>query len=109
LKGTIKDGFKMTNREDIFTFLKNNKNYLHDRFHVKRIGVFGSFARGNYNDNSDIDIIVELDENTINIHEIKNELRDYLKENLERDVDIAREKYLKSRIKEEILEETIYV
>ena len=99
----------MTTREDIFSFLKNNKDYICDRFHVRRIGVFGSFARGNFDDASDVDIIVELDENTNNIHEIKQELREYLTENLKRDVDIAREKYLKPRIKEEILGEAIYV
>ena len=30
-----------------------------DRALIKRIGIFGSLARGDYNDNSDIDLLIE--------------------------------------------------
>jgi hypothetical protein len=53
---------------------------LSERFAVKRIGVFGSFARGNGGPESDVDIIVELTEPTFD-HEmnLKFRLEDVLK------------------------------
>ncbi len=94
---------------DLIEFLKVNKEYLCNKFHLARIGVFGSFARKEQTVNSDIDLIVELEENTQNIYELKIELRNYFKEHLNRDIDIAREKYLKPRVKAEILRDVEYV
>ncbi len=39
---------------------RQNKEYLLKTYGVEEIGVFGSFARGDHNENSDIDISVEL-------------------------------------------------
>ena len=94
---------------DLIEFLKANKGYLCNKFHLSKIGVFGSFARKEQTANSDIDLIVELEENTQNIYELKIELRNYFKEHLGRDIDIAREKYLKPRVKAEILRDVEYV
>lgn len=35
---------------------------IKSRFHVKRIGLFGSFARGEEKDTSDVDIMVEFED-----------------------------------------------
>ncbi|KJU86807.1 nucleotidyltransferase, partial [Candidatus Magnetobacterium bavaricum] len=42
--------------------LKNNGELIRERYGVKRIGIFGSFARGQGNDNSDVDVLVEFRE-----------------------------------------------
>lgn len=93
---------------EIVSFIKENKSYLCKKYHLIKIGVFGSFARNEQDINSDIDLIIEFENNTDNIFEIKNELRQYFKDHFKRDVDIAREKYLKPRIKKEIAKETVY-
>ena len=36
------------------------KKYLEDKYFVKEIGLFGSYARNEQHDNSDIDLIVEF-------------------------------------------------
>lgn len=41
--------------------LKQHRNELKD-LHIKKIGIFGSYARGDYNKNSDIDFLVEFEE-----------------------------------------------
>lgn len=45
----------------IMDFLRSHKNFFASEFKVKKIGIFGSYARGTGNDESDIDIVVELE------------------------------------------------
>ena len=50
----------MTNRNLIINKLRDQYPILADKFGVKKIGLFGSLARGDETDNSDIDLVVEL-------------------------------------------------
>ncbi|MBE9592159.1 MAG: nucleotidyltransferase domain-containing protein, partial [Proteobacteria bacterium] len=72
-------------------------------------GLFGSFVHNEQKEDSDIDIIIELEDNTHGIYELKEELRVFFGEQFQRDVDIAREKYLKSYVKAQINNEAVYV
>jgi predicted nucleotidyltransferase len=48
------------NKEIIVQYLSTKKNEFEEKFGVTKIGLFGSYARGeNYRD-SDIDIVVEM-------------------------------------------------
>jgi len=99
----------MESKKEIISFLRKNKNYFQEDFHITKIALFGSFAREEQGEESDVDILIELKKNTPNIFELKTKLREYLKNKFNREVDIAREKYLKPCNKEEILKEAIYV
>ena len=79
-----------------------------DRFHIIRIGLFGSYARGDQKERSDIDLLVEFEENTEDLHELKSQIKDLFKDKFGIDIDICREKYIKPRIKNRILKETVY-
>jgi uncharacterized protein len=46
---------------NVMTMLRNELPRFRDRFGVKRIGVFGSWARGEAELSSDVDLIVEFD------------------------------------------------
>ncbi|MDN5340309.1 MAG: uncharacterized protein PWQ30_1418 [Euryarchaeota archaeon] len=46
----------------IIDVLKAAKPYLRERYHVREIGVFGSYVRNEQGTESDLDILVELDE-----------------------------------------------
>ena len=98
----------MTTRDQILSFIAQNRNLLRDKFHIVRIGLFGSYARGDQKIDSDIDLLVEFDENTQDLYELKSQLKDFFKAKFGIDVDICREKYIKSRIKKTILKETVY-
>jgi hypothetical protein len=95
-------------RDQILSFLSQNKKLFQDKFHIVRIGLFGSYARGEQNINSDIDLLVEFEDNTQDLYELKIQLKDFFKKNIGIEVDICREKYIKPRIKNSILKETVY-
>lgn len=99
----------MYNQKEILDFLAENKHFLKEKFHVVRIGLFGSFARREQSDNSDIDLIVEFEENTPNLFDKKIEIKKFFQDRFNLKVDICREKYIKSRFKSRILNEAIYV
>ena len=99
----------MITKEHIITFLRQNRAYLQEHFHVKKIGLFGSFAHDAQTEDSDIDIIIELEDNTPSIYELKEELRDFIGRQFNRNVDIAREKYLKNYARSHIVSEAVYI
>ena len=99
----------MKTKNQILLFLSKNKGILRERFHVVRIGLFGSYARGDQNSKSDIDLIVEFEENTQDLFELKIKLKSFIKDNLGAEADICREKYIKPRMRKSILKETVYV
>jgi predicted nucleotidyltransferase len=48
-------------KEDLLNFIAEHKDELRRSFGVKKIGLFGSYARGEVSEGSDIDIVVELE------------------------------------------------
>ncbi|OHE15941.1 MAG: hypothetical protein A2525_07725 [Sulfurimonas sp. RIFOXYD12_FULL_36_11] len=99
----------MNTKKEILKFLKENKNYLSNKYHITKIGLFGSFTRDEQTKESDVDLLIEFEDGTKNIHDIKESLKSFLSNEFERSVDIAREKYLKPYAKDFILRDTIYV
>ncbi len=98
----------MNTKKEILAFLQANQTLLKEKYHVSKIGLFGSFARDEATIESDVDIIIEL-ENVENVYDVKSSLREYLSQAFGRSVDLAREKYLKPYAKEQILKDTVYV
>jgi predicted nucleotidyltransferase len=98
----------MKTRDQILTFLAQNKTLFRDNYHIIRIGLFGSYARGEQNPNSDIDLLVEFEENTQDIYDLKIQLKEFFHIQLDSDVDICREKYIKPKFKNSILKEAVY-
>lgn len=49
---------------NVIETLRSRETEIRKRFCVKRIGVFGSFARGEQKDTSDVDILVEFEKPT---------------------------------------------
>lgn len=99
----------MYTQKQILDFISKNKIFLKTNFHLSKIGLFGSYARNEQTNNSDIDLIVDFEKGTDNLFDIKLELKKYFKENLNINVDICREKYIKPRYKNRIIKEAIYV
>jgi predicted nucleotidyltransferase len=48
-------------REEILGLLSENKSQLKNRFKVSRLALFGSYARGDQQPDSDVDILVDVD------------------------------------------------
>lgn len=92
----------------ILSFIKKNAEYLQSNYNISKIGLFGSFARDEQDTDSDIDFLIEFNSGTEDIYNMKIDLKKYLKQNLHREIDICREKYLKPYVKKYILEEVLY-
>jgi uncharacterized protein len=91
----------------IVNALKKNKEYLKKNFRVTRIGIFGSFARNEETENSDIDVLVEF-EKTPDMFTFFS-VEEYLENKLNRKIDMVRPQGLKEHVKENVLSEVIYI
>ena len=92
---------------DIQNILNELKSELIEKYHVRQLGIFGSYARGDYNSASDIDILVEYAQKPSLFDLI--ELQQYLSDRLQMKVDLVTKDGLKPKIKEKILAEVIYL
>jgi hypothetical protein len=99
----------MNTKKEILDFLKHNHRFLSEHYHITKIGLFGSFAREEQKPDSDVDILIDIEEGTKNIHDLKVSLKKYLSDAFGRNVDLAREKYLKPYAKKYILKDVVYV
>ncbi|MCB0519335.1 MAG: nucleotidyltransferase family protein [Lewinellaceae bacterium] len=82
--------------------IKAIKQYF-SQYPVKQVGVFGSFARQEENEKSDIDILVNFKE-TIDLFTYVNIIQE-LSERLGRKVDLVTDKGLYPALKENILKD----
>ncbi len=96
----------MTTRIEIEQHLKKHHKLLNQKFKVKKIGIFGSYALGQTTEHNDIDILVEFYE-AIGWEFV--DLQEYLEKILGQKVDLVTVKALKPQLKDTILSQVIYV
>jgi predicted nucleotidyltransferase len=94
-------------RDEILSLLHQYKERNCKKYSIINIGLFGSASRRAMNDQSDIDIVVELeDPDMFNLISIKQDLE----EELSRSVDIVRyREKMNAFLKAKIEKEAIYV
>ena len=95
----------LINRELVLEELRILKPSFEKQYGVTRIGIFGSLARNEIREDSDIDVVVEMREPDLfyMVH-----IKETLEEDLKRPVDIIRYRekmnnYLKARIDREAI------
>lgn len=94
---------------EIRAILQAEQPALITRYGVTLIGVFGSYVRGEQRQDSDIDVLIELEENSrISLIDLV-ELEEYLGALLGTKVDIAIRRNLRKRIGQRILSEVVPV
>ncbi len=101
--------YEKVNRKQIIRYLNSRRNYFRSEFHVRKIALIGSFARNEQHPQSDIDILIDFEEGTPEIFEVKRSLKRELEQRFGRTVEIASERYLKPYYREEVLREAVYV
>lgn len=91
--------------DEILELMKARLNELKDRYPIKNIFIFGSYARGEEKSDSDVDVLVELSE-PIGLRFV--ELADDLEDIVGKKVDLVSKNSIKDkmmmRIKEELIE-----
>ena len=95
------------NKHEIRKKINTQLSFLKNKYHIKRIGIFGSAVRNDWKKESDIDILVEFD-SPIGFFDFIR-LENFLSQILHQKVDLVSKKALKPAIKEDVLKETIYV
>ena len=99
----------MRSLEDIRQILREQEAILAERYGVRIVGVFGSYVRDEQREDSDIDILVELERppriTLIGLVELEHQLSDLL--GLK--VDMALKSTLRKRIGQRILSELVPV
>jgi hypothetical protein len=93
-------------KEEILDRLKNVKNELKIEYKVNSIGLFGSYVSNNQTANSDIDFLIEFDDDADLFHFVG--LTRYLEEIFNSKVDVISKPSLKEELKQQILAEVIY-
>jgi len=94
------------NRQKILKILAEHRNEIESRFDVASLSLFGSAARGEATEESDIDILVTFIK-TPGIFGFL-ELKEYLEKILECSVDLVTKNALKKQLRDQILREAVH-
>ena len=94
-------------KEEVIEFLKSQKGYFATEFSVSKLGIFGSYARGEVRPESDLDIVVELDKpDLFSLIGVKQSIEEVLSVR----VDVVRvRKSMNQVLKRRIEKDVIYV
>ncbi len=96
-------------KQEILNYLKSNQEYYYNQFGVEFIGLFGSFARDEANENSDIDILYKIEKNKklsmFNYLKLNKQLEDFF----HKKIDLVRDEVLKPQLKKYIQRDLNYV
>jgi predicted nucleotidyltransferase len=93
-------------KEKTLSTLKRLMDDLNANYRVKTIGLFGSYVKNEQKDTSDIDFLVEFEEDANLLYLVG--LSRYLEEVFKSKVDVISKPAIKEEIKQRILEEVIY-
>ncbi len=104
---------KISNSKDIMQSLESHKDIL-KKYKIKKIGLFGSFVRGQQKKKSDIDLLVEFEKNMFD-SEFNGYFDNYvglqsaLEKILHRKIDLLTPDMISPYIKPYIIKEVRYV
>jgi len=96
-------------KQDILNYLKTNQEYYRNQLGVEFIGLFGSFAREEADDNSDIDILYKIEKDKklsiFKYLKLTKQLEDFF----DKKIDLVRDETLKPQLKSYIQKDISYV
>lgn len=97
----------MQTKESILEYLRNHKEELKERYGVERMALFGSFARGEAKEGSDVDIAVSMQNpNLLKQSSMMLELQDSLGVKVDL---ILLWKYMNKKLLKQIEKDALYV
>ena len=97
----------MNTKTDILERLRAKKGEVERRYHVKRMGLFGSYSRGEQKEGSDIDILVDFNEGA-DLFDLSG-LKIFLEEMFQARVDVIPSRALREELKQAVLADVKYV
>jgi predicted nucleotidyltransferase len=97
----------MKTLEELRQILSPQKESLCEKYQITQLGIFGSYARGEQTASSDVDFLIDYETAPSLLKLI--DLKYYLSELLDMEVDIVTKNGLKSRLRDRVLAEAIYL
>jgi len=94
-------------KEELLGLILSHKDKI-QKFGVTRIGLFGSFIKGQQSEDSDVDLLVDFDPKKKNFRNFIN-LAFFLEDLLNRKVELVTKESISPYLKPYILEEVEYV
>lgn len=98
----------MLTKETIIDYLTQHKSDFNQKYSISKIGLFGSFARNSYHDESDIDIVYETDSKGLTFSQIL-QLENELSTTPGKEIDLVNLKYMNPLIKRKAFKEIVYI
>ena len=96
---------KMKSFKEIKEIINFHRKILEEEFKVKTVAIFGSYARGENTQESDLDVIVEFSSPVSLLHVVK--VQNYLSDLLGMKVDLVPKENIRKELKEKILQEAV--
>jgi Predicted nucleotidyltransferases len=96
----------MKTRTEVLDSLRSLKDELRERYHVERIALFGSYAREEQGEGSDIDVLVEFGPGA-DLFDFVG-LSQYLEEKLGSGVDVVPEAALRPEIRGQVTRDLLF-
>jgi predicted nucleotidyltransferase len=98
---------KVKGLEEIREIIRQHRPELKSQYHVEKIGVFGSYARGTQKKRSDVDFLVTFDK-AVSLFEHAG-LYVYLGELMGCKVDVVARDNIRVELRKYVLEDLIYL
>ncbi len=100
----------MSELEIIRQKISENKEYLKKTYGVEEIGVFGSVARGEQTHESDVDVVVTLNQEKVSVGLFKFfDMQRFLENLFNRKVDLMTKKSIRPAFRKYIFPNIIYI
>ncbi len=91
-------------KDEILKILEQEKTVLR-QYGIRRLGLFGSYARGEVTDQSDLDFVVEFERKTFGAY---MDLREFLEKRFNCPVDLVIADAVKPALRHPIIDQAIY-
>lgn len=93
--------------QEIKEILIENKEKIQGTYKVKKLGIFGSYVRGEQREDSDVDVLVTFEE-PVSLLKLVN-FENYLQDMTGTKMDVVPEKSIRPELRDIILDEVIYI
>jgi hypothetical protein len=97
----------MRDTSEILDTLRSMRHELAARYHVRRIGIFGSYSKKHQTEQSDLDLVVEFDQ-PIGMMAFVH-LKNLIADRLDIKVDLVTPDGLHPLIRDQVMHEVVYV
>lgn len=93
-------------KQEVLNYLSSHKEKFQKDFGINKIGLFGSFARDQATQKSDIDLVIEMNPKSL---ERRIAFKKQIESDLNRSLDVGYMSTLRSFIAKEVAKDIIYV